>query len=65
MTPLEIKRMKLELVQVGAARASLEFRIEEHLEDIDRIKKSIAIQVDKELELQGKIEEAVAALAAV
>jgi len=37
MTLLEIKRTKLELVKVAAARQELEFRIDERLEEIDRI----------------------------
>ena len=55
MTPLELKRMKLELIKVSAARSELEFRIEERLDDINRIKEHIKIQVDKEAELQAKI----------
>lgn len=58
MTPLELKRMKLELVKVAAARAEMEFRIEERLEDIARIKDNINVQLDKEAELRAKIEEA-------
>ncbi len=55
MTSLEIKRMKLELVKVAAARADLEFRIEERLDEINRIKENIKIQLDKEAELASKI----------
>jgi hypothetical protein len=58
MTGLELKRIKLELVKVAAARADLEFRIEERLDEIQRIKDNIKIQLDKEAELQGKITEA-------
>jgi hypothetical protein len=58
MLPLDLKRIKLELVKVAAARAELEFRIEERLDDIERIKANIQIQLDKESELQKKIAEA-------
>ena len=58
MNSLELKRTKLELIKVAAARAELEFKIEERLEDINRIKDHIKIQLDKEAELAAKIEEA-------
>lgn len=58
MSGLELKRTKLELVKVAAARAELEFKIEERLEDIARIKGHIQVQLDKEAELRTKIEEA-------
>jgi hypothetical protein len=56
MLPLELKRMKLELIKVAAARHEMEFRIEERLEDINRLKENIKIQVAKEVELQEKID---------
>ncbi len=58
MSPLEIKRLKLELVKVSAAKAELEFRIEERLEDIARLRDNISIQENREKELQDKIDEA-------
>jgi C4-dicarboxylate-specific signal transduction histidine kinase len=58
MQLLEIKRLKLELVKVAAARAELEFRVEERMDEINRIKDHIKIQIDKEEELTGRIEEA-------
>lgn len=58
MTSLEFKRTKLELLKVAAARAEMEFRIEERLEDIARIQDNIKIQLAKEAELQAKIDEA-------
>lgn len=61
MAPLEIKRMKLELIKVAAARHELEFRIEERMEEINRIKDHIKIQEAKEAELNAKIEEALKA----
>jgi hypothetical protein len=58
MTNLDLKRIKLELLKVSAAKAELEFRIEERLEEIERIRGHIKIQEDKEIELQAKIDEA-------
>lgn len=58
MAPLEIKRMKLDLIKVAAARADLEFKIDERLEDIERIKAAVQVQLDKEAELTQKIKEA-------
>ena len=58
MTLLDLKRMKLELLKVAAARAELEFRIDERMEEINRIKDHIKVQLDKETELQNKITEA-------
>lgn len=58
MSSLDLKRMKLELVKVAAARAELEFRVDERLDEINRIKEHIKVQLDKEAELQSKIAEA-------
>jgi hypothetical protein len=55
MSKLDKKRTELELIQVNSARAALEFRIEELLEEIDRIKTHIDIQSKKEIELKEKI----------
>lgn len=52
---IDLKRIKVELIQVSAAKASLELRIEEKLEEIDRIKEHIKISEAKEKELQEKI----------
>ena len=57
-TPLEIKRMELELIKVSAARHELEFRVEERLDEIQRIKEHIKVQQDKEAELSSKIQAA-------
>lgn len=58
MTPLELKRIKLELKNVEAARLNLEFRIEESLDQIERIKENVKIQETKEVELAQKIKDA-------
>lgn len=58
MSALDLKRMKLELVKVAAARAELEFRVEERLDEINRIQEHVKVQTDKEAELQQKIADA-------
>ena len=58
MSPLDLKRLKLELVKVAAARHELQFRIEERLDEVARIQEHIAVSEAKEAELQAKIDEA-------
>jgi DNA-binding protein H-NS len=55
MTSLDLKKLKVELLQVQAARASLELRVEERLEEIDRIREHIAVSLAKEADLAEKI----------
>lgn len=55
MKPLELKRLKVELIQVQAGRAGLELRVEEKLDEVERLKEHIAISEAKEQELQEKI----------
>jgi predicted phage-related endonuclease len=55
MTSLDLKKIKVELLQVQAAKASLELRIEERLDEIQRIKETIAVSEAKEKELEEKI----------
>lgn len=57
LTSLEMKKLQVELLRVGAAKAELEFKIEEHLENINRLKDHIQIQEEKEIELRKKLEE--------
>lgn len=54
---LEIKRIKSELAAVISARMALEYRVEEALDNIERLKEHIKIQVAKEDELNIKIIE--------
>jgi hypothetical protein len=54
---LELKKVKVELIRVSAAKAELELRIEERLDEIEKIKKHVQIQLDKEMELIQKIKE--------
>lgn len=61
MSPLEIKRKKLELIQVAAARNGLEFRIEELQEEISRVQTHIGVQEAREATLTKEIADAEAA----
>jgi hypothetical protein len=58
MSPLELKRLKLELIKVAAARHELEFRICEREEDISRLQEHVKVQEAKEAELKEKIDVA-------
>lgn len=53
---LDLKRLKVELIRVNAAKAELELRVEERLDEIERIKEHIKISEAKEIELKEKIE---------
>lgn len=55
MSPLELRKVKLELMRVTTARHELEIKIDERMEEIDRIKTNIQIQLNKEEELTAKI----------
>lgn len=52
---LDLKKLKVELLRVSASKAELELRIEERLDEIERIKEHIKISEAKELELKEKI----------
>lgn len=52
---LEIKRIKAELMNVQAGRFNLELRIDEKLDEIERLKEHISISELKEKELIEKI----------
>jgi len=54
---LNIKRKVLELSRVEVARKELEFKIEERLDEIERIKEHIVIQLAKENDLKKEIEQ--------
>jgi len=56
MTPLDLKKMKVELLRVSAAKAELELRIDERMDEISRIKENIRVQELKEIELKTKID---------
>lgn len=57
MSPIEFKRLKVELARVISARMEQELRIDEHKENIERLEVSITIQEAKEAELNEKIKE--------
>ena len=50
-TPLELKKIKAELLRVQAAKADMEVRIADHMENIERLNATIAISQAKEEEL--------------
>lgn len=52
---LEIKKLQVELMRVSAAKAELELRIEEKLDEIERIKEHIKISEAREKELIQKL----------
>lgn len=53
---IDVKRKRLELSRVELARQEQEFKIEERMEEIARIKAAIEIQKKKEAELKAEIE---------
>lgn len=55
MTSLEKKKTQVELMRVQASKAELELRVEERLEEIERIKEHIKISEAKEIELKEKL----------
>lgn len=55
MSNLELKRKELELLKVETGRKELEFKIEEKLEEIGRLKSHIEIQKNREEELRNDL----------
>jgi hypothetical protein len=55
MNILDVKRKKLELARVQMARNELEFKIEEKMDEVSRIKHQIGLQLEKEEELKQEI----------
>lgn len=53
---LELERLKLELLKVGAAKAELQFKIYERQADIVRIEEQIKISENRESELKTLIQ---------
>lgn len=54
---LDLKRKRIELMRVETAKCELEFKIEERLEEIKRIKEHIEIQKQTEEKLKKEIEK--------
>jgi hypothetical protein len=52
---LELKKSEVELIKVQAAKADLELKIMERLEEIDRMRNHIEMFLKKELELTSQI----------
>ena len=55
LTALEIKKLSVELLRVSAAKAELELRVYERMDEIQRIEDSIKVSEAKEAELQEKL----------
>ncbi len=54
---LEMKRKKVELLRVSAAKADLELRIHERLEEIERLKEHIVKSEETEAKINQEIKE--------
>lgn len=52
---LELKRKQLELSRVQLAREEQELKIEERMDEINRLKSAIEIQIEKEEQLKAEI----------
>jgi len=52
---IELKRKRLELSRVQLAREEQEFKIDERMEEINRLKSMVQIQLNKEDELNAEI----------
>lgn len=57
MSPIEMKKLKVELIRVQAARMELELRVDERLDEIQRLKENIDAQIKREIELEARITE--------
>jgi len=55
MSKLDLKRKELELGRVEQARKELEFKIEERMDEIERLKSHIDVQLEKEEQLKQEI----------
>lgn len=58
MSPLELKKIQVELKRVDAAKEEMELRVQERMEEIQRLEDNIKIQVAKIEELQAKLADA-------
>jgi hypothetical protein len=55
---IEIKRMEVEIMRVAAAGCEMELKIEERLEEVERLRGHILIQNARVAELTKQIKEA-------
>lgn len=56
MASLDLKRKEVELLRVQVAKQELELRIEERLEEIQRLKEHIEVSSKTELKLKEEIQ---------
>jgi hypothetical protein len=54
---LELKRKEIELIRVNVARQELELKVEEKMEDIQKLKEMIKAQIDAEDKIKVEIEK--------
>lgn len=52
---LELKKKELELQRAQLAKKELEFKVEERLEEVGRLKAHIILQEQKEIELKTEL----------
>jgi len=57
MNKLELKRKELELGRISQAKQELEFKIEESLDQIERIKQQIVMQEQREEQLKEELKQ--------
>lgn len=57
MNALDIKKMRVELIRVSAAKAELELRVDIAKDEISRLLDHIKVQEAKEQELGGRLKE--------
>jgi hypothetical protein len=57
MSSLDLKRKQVELLRVSSAKAELELRIQERLEEVERLQEHIKISEAKEVELAQQIKD--------
>jgi hypothetical protein len=57
LNSLDTKKLQVELLRVSASKAELELRVEERLEEIERLKEHIKISELKEIELKEKLKK--------
>lgn len=56
-SPKEIKKLKAELAAVTAAKLSMDVRVDQALEEVERLKQHMEVQEAKEQELISKLSE--------
>jgi len=57
MSPLELKKIQVEIKRVDAAKEEMELRIHERMDEIKRLEDNIKVQVAKIEELKAKLTE--------